>query len=320
MNTEIQTSRTLDMVAAEINQIKDTTRKMVLNNSIEIGKRLCEAKLMVEHGEWGHWLDDSVDYSQDTASNLMKIYTEYGAAQGELWGASAKSETFSKLSYSKALVLLAVPAADREAFAEEVKAEDLSTRELAEAIKAKKEAEEQTASYKMANEELTKDRDRYLKQKEDETKKYEEAQKEITKLSKKLDKLKKSAPSEESTRQIEELTTKINTLESEAENKAAEIERLKTDLAKPSDPKAIPEETQKELDALKAQVEKLSKASPDVKVYQFKVWWEAINENFNRLLDCLFLIKDETQRQKFTGAIEQLCTKMTAAAKDNPNQ
>lgn len=46
------TVRTPEIVAAEIRQIADQTRKMVLNSSIEIGKRLCEAKEMVPHGEW----------------------------------------------------------------------------------------------------------------------------------------------------------------------------------------------------------------------------------------------------------------------------
>ncbi|MBR0293461.1 MAG: DUF3102 domain-containing protein, partial [Acidaminococcaceae bacterium] len=85
--------RTPEIVAAEIRQIADQTRKMVLNNSIEIGKRLCEAKEMVPHGEWGSWLEKEVNFKQSTANNLMRIYTEYGDIQGELWGASAKSQT-----------------------------------------------------------------------------------------------------------------------------------------------------------------------------------------------------------------------------------
>ena len=91
------TERTPEIVAAEIRQIADQTRKMVLNSSIEIGKRLCEAKEMIPHGEWTEWLEKSVNFKQSTANNLMKIYTEYGNIQGELWGASAKSQTFGNL-------------------------------------------------------------------------------------------------------------------------------------------------------------------------------------------------------------------------------
>ena len=70
------TVRTPEIVAAEIRQIADQTRKMVLNSSIEIGKRLCEAKEMVPHGEWAAWLEKNVDFSQSSANNFMKIYTE----------------------------------------------------------------------------------------------------------------------------------------------------------------------------------------------------------------------------------------------------
>ncbi len=115
-DAEIVTERTPEIVAAEIRQIADQTRKMVLNSSIEIGKRLCEAKEMVPHGEWGSWLEKEVNFKQSTANNLMRIYTEYGDIQGELWGASAKSQTFGNLSYSQAVALLAVPAEEREEF------------------------------------------------------------------------------------------------------------------------------------------------------------------------------------------------------------
>ena len=79
MSTAVAISRTPDMIATEINSIKSQTRIMVLCNSIEIGRRLVEAKEMLPHGEWGKWLETSVDYSQSTANNLMRIFEEYGA-------------------------------------------------------------------------------------------------------------------------------------------------------------------------------------------------------------------------------------------------
>lgn len=42
--------RTPDVIAAEINTIKRTTAKYVLEQSIEIGRLLCEAKEAVPHG------------------------------------------------------------------------------------------------------------------------------------------------------------------------------------------------------------------------------------------------------------------------------
>lgn len=45
---DLQVTRTPEMVAAEINLIKDQTRKLVLSNSILIGKKLKEVKEMLE--------------------------------------------------------------------------------------------------------------------------------------------------------------------------------------------------------------------------------------------------------------------------------
>lgn len=50
---DLQVTRTPEMVAAEINLIKDQTRRLVLSNSIAIGKKLKEAKEMLEPGQFG---------------------------------------------------------------------------------------------------------------------------------------------------------------------------------------------------------------------------------------------------------------------------
>ncbi len=129
--TEITTTRTAGTIAAEIR----TFTASMLNNIIEIGRRLCEAKELIPYGSFGDWVRRETGYSVSTANNFMRIFNEYGAAQGCLFGAEAESQTFGKLSYSKALALLAVPAEERERFAEEHHVEDMSTRELQEAIR-----------------------------------------------------------------------------------------------------------------------------------------------------------------------------------------
>src|SRR5690554_982024 len=105
-NTNPIEVRSAVVIAAEINQIKDQTRKMVLFNAIEIGRRLVEAKQYVSHGEWGQWLQESVDFSQSTANNLMRIFEEYGSNQMALFGDNAKSEVLGNLSYTQAVALL----------------------------------------------------------------------------------------------------------------------------------------------------------------------------------------------------------------------
>ena len=74
-------ARTTDVIAAEIVVIRDQTKRLVLAASVEIGRRLCEAKELLHHGEWGKWLEEKVEYSQSTAGNLMRIYREYGDEQ-----------------------------------------------------------------------------------------------------------------------------------------------------------------------------------------------------------------------------------------------
>ncbi len=55
--------KTPDILAAEIRTIKSQTGRMVLNASIEVGRRLTEAKAKLPHGSWGEYLKNEVDYS-----------------------------------------------------------------------------------------------------------------------------------------------------------------------------------------------------------------------------------------------------------------
>lgn len=140
---ELMVNRTPELIAAEINNIKEQTRKMLLYNSIEIGRKLTEAKEIIGYGDWGTWLENKVEYSKSTANNLMKIFTEYGADQLTLLGDNAKSQAFGELSYSQAIILLGVPAEEREEFIKENNLEDMSTRELKKTIEELKKTKEE---------------------------------------------------------------------------------------------------------------------------------------------------------------------------------
>ncbi len=146
MNEEIMAAgaakpaRTLDMVTAEIKFLDAQAGRLVMGHALEIGRRLREAKDLVPYGEWGEYLDKQLGYTQTTANKLMKVFDEYGASQMGLFGPEVESETFTNLTYSKALALLSVPREERERFAQEVDAEHLSTRELQAAIRERDEA------------------------------------------------------------------------------------------------------------------------------------------------------------------------------------
>lgn len=128
------------IIAAEINQIKRQVQETVIYASIRIGEKLAEAKSMVNHGEWGKWLEENVEYSTSTAENLMKLYREYGTNQESLFDSWTNSQAFGKLSYTQHLALLALPFSDRQEFAEQHNVAEMSTRELQKAIRERDEA------------------------------------------------------------------------------------------------------------------------------------------------------------------------------------
>lgn len=188
---EIITVRDSDIVAAEINTIKEATRQVMIGNAIRIGGKLMEAKSMVPYGEWGKWLEEKVDYSQSTANNLMQLYKEYGENQASLFDNWTNSETFGKLSYSQHMAMLALPFADRMDFAERNDVENLSTRELEKAIRAElMDAQRESED---------------LRRKLEETEKQERAQQELaldardeaTRLTGELEKARKQAEQKE---------------------------------------------------------------------------------------------------------------------------
>jgi len=136
---ELQQSRNINQVTIEIKTLHHQAQGLILGYAVEIGRRLAEAKELLPYGEWGKWLETEVEFSQDTAGRLMKLYDEYGSAQEGIFGAEVDSAALRNLSYTKALRLLALPKEEREQFVHENDVEELSTRELDKIIKEKQE-------------------------------------------------------------------------------------------------------------------------------------------------------------------------------------
>ena len=169
--------RDISTVTTEIRTLHRQAQKLVLGYAIEIGRRLCEAKELLPHGQWGEWLKTEVEFSQSTAQNFMRIFEEYGADQTSLFG-DAKSQTLGNLPYTHALKLLAVPAEEREQFAEEHHVEELSSRELEKLIRERDEALEEAKQWekkaKAAQEDLDDAEDK-LREAEEEIEEKEKA-------------------------------------------------------------------------------------------------------------------------------------------------
>ncbi len=148
---ELEVKRTPEMIGAEIRMYVDVGRRITLLCGIEIGRRLVEAKEMLGHGEWLPWLEKETEFSERSAQRYMKVFDEYGASQLGLFGPETKATTLSDLPISKALALLSVPESERESFAEEVDAEQISVRDLEQAIRAKEEAEQKLKAEEVRN-------------------------------------------------------------------------------------------------------------------------------------------------------------------------
>ena len=276
-------TRTPIVIATEINSIKDQTRKMVLFNSIEIGRRLAEAKSLVPHGEWGKWLEEQVDYSKSTANNLMKIFEQYGNDQLSLFGTEAKSQALGNLSYTQAVALLGVPEHEREAFIQENDVENMSTRELQNAIKEKKDLEK-----KLQETEERAEKDREAKEKLEAEKKV--AAKKMEKLANDL----KAAEVSCSQEDVKELRDKIKSLEKQLKEKPIDV---------PTIVEKVPDEVQAELEELR----KKALQNADKAVVKFSVQFETIVKNFGDLLATLSEIQEQ---DKYKTAVRGLLKKM----------
>lgn len=128
-NVITTTGRSISTVTAEIVAISNQAAQMAYMSMVEIGRRLVEAKALVDHGEWGDWLKNEVKFSQRTATNFMNIYQR---------STEGNSQTFANLGYSQIVQLLALPDGELEEFTENHDVQSMSVRELKEAIAEEK--------------------------------------------------------------------------------------------------------------------------------------------------------------------------------------
>ncbi len=292
-------ARDIGIITAEIKEVKRQANNMALMYAIEIGRRLVEAKSVLAHGEWGEWLKNEVDFSQSSANNFMKLYEEYGQAQISVFGAVANSQTIGNLAYSKALQLLALPENEREKFAEEVGAEDMTVKELKAAIdernaavKRAEEAEkraEEIAQKQQEAEAAVKEAAGFAKEAEELKARVSELENELaeacegSKLStEELDSIKADALKEAKEKAAEEVKKKLEKAKAsaekavekqkEAEQKALELQerleatqkQLKTANPEIAAFKTLFDELQKTAQSLKLKLEKIKADSPDV--------------------------------------------------------
>ena len=274
ITAEVNETR-LKALATEINTIKRTTQRLMMQAAIDIGQRLAEVKAAVGHGNWGKWLLENVDYSERTAQNLIRLYEEYGRGQGSLFGEAGNPQLVADLSVSQAVALLGIKDADERAeFIEKNDVATMTKRELEEAIRERNEAREELAAARKAAENG------------------EEAEKKIAAYRERLTKAEASAAKneEKATAAEEELST-LRTELREAKAKAKGGSGSAEDKAR--------------IEELEAALKKAG----DTSRWEFAAGVKGIQEGFNGLLR-LIEGQEEEARAKYQTALKTLLSEM----------
>ena len=285
---EITAPRSIEQVTAEISGIMEQTRRYVLYQVIEVGRRLAEARTMLPHGQWGTWLKESVRFSQSTAGNMIRIFEEYGAAQMCLFGVEANSQTLGNLSYTKALALLALPGEEREEFAVAVGAESLSTRKL----------EAEVARWKAERDELAGDVERLEGICIDKEKNLGAVKKDLAKTSMAAKKVERELAAAKET--LNEMEARIKALNELAEEPPEPDEHL-AEMLRDSDRDRLAA-----LDRV-AKLEKQLAAASNQAVNAFRLHFDAAQRSVNEMTVCLAKLDDDEMRGKLASALRALC-------------
>lgn len=318
------------VLAVEIRSLQQQARVVVMSYAVEIGRRLCEAKAVVSHGEWGSWLEEKVQFSQSTAQNYMKMYERFGSEQVSLFS-DPKSEALMNLPYTKALKLLAVPEEEMDDFMEAHDVEAMSTRELEKAIKERDEARRQTEQWKNSADQAA---DGALRAEETARKAKAEAEvlrRQLEELQNRPVEVAVEAPSEEMLREIraaeakkfqeerEALEKKLASAQKKAEKAGKEAEglRAKAEAAKAEARKELQGDMDKAVaDKMKAAAEKAEAEAraeelerrlklADSSAAIFQVYFTAVQENCNRMLGIIKKAEPQ-QGEKFKKALKAL--------------
>lgn len=326
---EIQTQRTPDIIGAEIRGLTQQAKTMTVWLGIEIGRRLTEAKEMLEHGQWLAYLKEQTEFSRSSAGRLMTLYKKYGAAQTSLFGAEVNYPTLGNLSISNALRLLAVPEDEREEFAEKHDVEHMSAHELDELIKQRDEAKQRAAR---AEEQVQQAADGAAKADEQ----YQKAKQELHLLREKLGNAEAQKAAAE--KELSELRERPVEVAVEVDEKAVEeavtLARAKNDAEWAEKMTKVKNELSKagfEAEKLKAKIKKAeeraeekaaelerlkkSQTLNDPNTAVFKQIFEQVQEDFNKLHGSLLKVRasDPETAQKLTAAVRALVDKMQGA-------
>lgn len=308
----------LSTLAAEINTIKTQTQKIMMQAAVEIGRRLVEAKGAVGHGGWGLWLERNVDYSERTAQNLIRIFQEYGEGQQSLFGES-NPQAFADLTYTQAVALLGIKNPDERAeFVETHDVANMTSRELADAIKERDEARAESENRQKNIDALQKTLEDKSRAAEKERAGY---QKIIDNLVQKLKEARESEggePDEETKKRIEEMEQAKAALEAKLKEAEQGRDALREAWDKTSKENAKLknqiDEKQETLEALQDKIAELSSTPADTGKAAFSAYFNLAKNAFNGMLEAVGKIEDD--QEKYRAAMVKMLEAMIETAKE----
>lgn len=299
----------VDRLTTEILILKQQTAQ----NIIEIGKRLIQVKESLLHGEWGIYLKEKVEFSQESARRFMRVAEEF-----------SNSTTLWNLPPSKVFALLDMPPEEREQFVAEHDTANMSVRELQQAIKERDKAlqdlentnkvlDEKAAEanrFRAEKQQAVVDADaanRLLRQAQDNLKTVQDAlakeQQRQADLKRQLEVAQATGNSEDTDRIQEQLAEANKDLETsaqridelEAQLKAKPIETVATKIEE-----RIPEDVERELAELRKQ---------GPAVMKFRIHFDTLTASFKTILEDLAEMPD-TEQVRYRGAVNRLISKM----------
>ena len=212
MDNNVIVIRSPQEIAAEINAIRRRAARQLLEDSVEVGRLLVEAKSSVQHGDWGGWLEENFQYSSTEANNLMRLYEAYGTREQIGLFEEDRTAIFGRMNKSQAIALLGLPDSARAAFVEANPPEDLSVREWERRIE-----EARRQAYAEAQNEW----DELVKKREAEV---DEAVKKV------FEAQSAAADAKNAAREAADKLAEASARAESAENEAAEAKKLKKDL------------------------------------------------------------------------------------------
>ena len=270
--------RTPAMIAGEINLIKEQVRSTALQASIEIGRRLQEAKGLVPVGDWTAWLQNNVDYSVRTAQNLMALAAECDAGRGA---------SLEKFPYSKAVLLLSMPEDERDEFVEAHDVDGMSVRELKAELDALKEknndlqismdellAEHNSAD--SANEAMRQE----IADLKDQLQKANQAVSQAKEMSQGMQQQHREA-ADKLRKELKTAQDETARVKSEAEKEKKQLEKALKDAAQPIIQQVTPPDVEKELADLRARVARTDQEQA------LRSSYELIHHTYQRLTERL---------------------------------